>query len=190
MRAMFDEPVARLRQLRTEQLTDDELAAIRRLMDAAFGPEPENSFDDDDWAHALGGVHFVLDMDERVVSHASVVARELRVAGRPLRTGYVEAVATRPALQRRGHGTRLMAAVNEHIAAEYELGALGTGSIGFYERLGWRVWQGQTYVRTLKGDVRTPDEDGGILVLLTPFSPMDLDLAAPISCEWRPGDVW
>ena len=39
------------------------------------------------------------------------------------------------------------------------------------------------------GDERTPEEDGFVLVRLTPTSP-DLDLSAPISCEWRPGDVW
>lgn len=187
---MTQEPTIRLRRLPTAQLTSVELADIRALMDAAFGPEPENSFDDDDWVHALGGLHFVLDVAGAAVSHASVVERALHVAGRPLRTGYVEAVATLPALQGRGHGSRVMAAVNEHIAAEYELGALGTGSVGFYERLGWRVWQGPTYVRSDGGDVRTPDEDGGILVLLTRSTPSDLDVTAPISCEWRPGDVW
>lgn len=187
---MIEKPTIRLRRLPTAQLTSAELADIRALMDSAFGPEPENSFDDDDWAHALGGLHFVLDVDGAVVGHASVVERSLHVAGRPLRTGYVEAVATLPALQGRGHGTRVMAAVNEHIESEYELGALGTGSVGFYERLGWRMWSGPTFVRTEAGDVRTPDEDGGILVLLTPSTPWDLDLTAPISCEWRPGDVW
>jgi aminoglycoside 2'-N-acetyltransferase I len=39
------------------------------------------------------------------------------------------------------------------------------------------------------GERRTPDEDGGVLVRLTPSSP-DLDPAAPLSCDWRPGDVW
>ena len=41
------------------------------------------------------------------------------------------------------------------------------------------------------GDVeaRTPDEEGDILVLETPAMP-GVDLGAPLSCEWRPGDVW
>lgn len=187
---MSDPPGLHLRRLRTAELTATELAEIRRLMDLAFGPEPENSFDDDDWAHSLGGFHSVLDEAGAIVSHASVVERVLHVAGRPLRTGYVEAVATLPERQRLGYGSRVMAAVNDHIVAGYELGALGTGSVGFYERLGWRVWQGPTFVRTSEGARRTLAEDGGILVLLTPRSPDDLDLTAPISCEWRPGDVW
>jgi len=183
-------PTARLRVLPTSALVPAELAAIRRLMDAAFGTEPENSFDDDDWAHALGGSHFVLDMAGEIVSHASVVERELHVAGQPIHTGYVEAVATLPQRQGLGYGSQVMVAVNEHIAAGYELGALGTGSREFYERLGWRVWQGPTFVRTEAGQERTPDEDGGILILLTPATPAALDLSAPISCEWRSGDVW
>jgi aminoglycoside 2'-N-acetyltransferase I len=36
---------------------------------------------------------------------------------------------------------------------------------------------------------RTPEEDGGILILRTPMTP-PLDLTAALSCEWRPGDVW
>jgi aminoglycoside 2'-N-acetyltransferase I len=82
-----------------------------------------------------------------------------------------------------------MTEVNEHVVANFELGALGTGSQGFYERLGWQVWRGPTSVRTAEGEQPTPDEDGYVLVLLTPTSPV-LDLGAPISCDWRPGDVW
>jgi aminoglycoside 2'-N-acetyltransferase I len=39
------------------------------------------------------------------------------------------------------------------------------------------------------GPLRTPNEDGYVMVLPTPASP-PLDLTAAISCEWRPGDVW
>ena len=71
----------------------------------------------------------------------------------------------------------------------FELGALGTGEQGFYERLGWRIWTGPSSVRTDDGERLTPDEDGYIMVLLTRAS-ATVDLAAAISCEWRPGDVW
>ena len=66
---------------------------------------------------------------------------------------------------------------------------LGTGEQHFYERLGWRTWRGPAFVRTPDGARRTPDEEGFILVLETVTSP-PLDLDAPISCDWRPGDVW
>jgi aminoglycoside 2'-N-acetyltransferase I len=182
-------PSGRIRRLPTEALSEPEIAAIRALLDAAFWEDEDERFTDEDWQHSVGGIHVVLDLGGEIVAHASVVARELHVAGLPLRTGYVEAVATAPAEQRRGYGTQVMQAIDEEIRAEYELGALGTGEIEFYERLGWRVWPGPTSVRTADGERRTLDEDGGIMVLLTPATPA-IDLNDPISCEWRPGDVW
>lgn len=156
---------------------------------AAFGADEEERFTEDDWDHAVGGVHFVLAVEGRVIAHASVVERELHVDGRPLRTGYVEAVAVTPERQGAGFGSMVMSDVSTYIRESFELGALGTGRQRFYERLGWRAWAGPTSVRTADGIRRTPDEDGLILVLTTPTSPQ-LDPAAPISCDFRPGDVW
>jgi aminoglycoside 2'-N-acetyltransferase I len=72
----------------------------------------------------------------------------------------------------------------------YELGALDTGIPAFYERLEWERWRGPTAVRTERGVIRTPEEDGLVMVRTTPLTPEGLDLAAAISCDWRPGDVW
>ncbi len=179
----------RLRRVSTQELTSPEVAAIRAMLLAAFGPADDERFSDDDWDHAVGGVHFVLDVGGAMVTHASVVERELHVDGRPLRTGYVEAVGTAPDGQGAGHGSQVMADVTAYIRDRFELGALGTGRHHFYERLGWLRWAGPTFVRTADGLRRTPDEDGDILVLPTASSP-PLDLAAALSCEWRPGDVW
>ena len=180
---------ARLRRLATAALTSSEIDSIRALMLAAFGTDTERGFDDDDWDHALGGLHFVLDVDGVIVAHAAVVERELRVDDRPLRTGYVEAVAAAPEHQGRGFGSQVMEDVARYIRSTFELGALGTGRHSFYERLGWRTWQGPTSVRTADGPQRTPEEDGDILVLRTPTTP-PLDPTASISCDWRAGDVW
>jgi aminoglycoside 2'-N-acetyltransferase I len=179
----------RLRRLATSDLATEDVAAIRDLLEAAFGPDEEERFTEDDWQHAVGGVHFVLDLDGEIVAHASVVERELHVDGRPLRTGYVEAVATAPRRQGKGYGSLVMADVAAYIEERFELGALGTGSQHFYERLGWRTWRGPSFVRTAIGPQRTPDDDGSILVLATPSSPA-LDVTASISCEFRAGDVW
>jgi aminoglycoside 2'-N-acetyltransferase I len=173
----------------TQDLTAAEITAIRGLLAAAFGSDEEEAFTEDDWEHAVGGLHFVLDVDGEIVAHASVVDRELHVDGHPLRTGYVEAVATAPARQGAGHGSRLMSEVTAYIRDRFELGALGTGRQGFYERQGWRIWRGPSAVRTTDGLRPTPEDDGGIMVVSTPTSPL-LDLDAPISCEWRAGDVW
>lgn len=180
---------ARLRVLRTTELTGAEVLAIRAIMRDAFGSDPEERFSQDDWVHALGGRHFVLDVAGDIVTHASVVERELHIDGRPLRTGYVEAVATAPAHDAKGYGSQVMEAANAHIRDRYELGALGTGRHRFYERLGWETWQGPAYVRGPAGEARTPDEEGYILVLRTPNSP-PFDRTEPISCAWREGDVW
>src|SRR6266576_1260057 len=179
----------RLRRLRTTELTDAEVVEIRRLLDAAFWDDEEERFTQADWDHSIGGVHFVLDVDGPIVSHASVVERELHIAGRPFRTGYVEAVATTPDRQGEGFGTMVMRDASAYVRERFELGALGTGEQGFYERLGWTTWVGPSSVRTDDGERRTPDEDGYIMVLLTPVSAA-VRPTAGISCEWRPGDVW
>ena len=180
----------RLRRLATSELTPDEVRAIRALMEIAFGLEDEEErFSDDDWQHALGGVHFVLELDGEIVAHAAVVERRLFVGGLPLRTGYVEAVATSPDRQGVGLGSIVMTDVTEYVWEGFELGGLGTGRQSFYGRLGWRIWAGPSAVRTPDGERPTPDDDGYIMVLETPTSP-PLDLDAQISCEERPGDVW
>jgi aminoglycoside 2'-N-acetyltransferase I len=82
-----------------------------------------------------------------------------------------------------------MEAAGSYIRDRFELGALGTGRAAFYERLGWRTWRGPSAVRTPGGEHPTPEDDGFIMVLETPSTP-PLDPADPISCDWRPGDVW
>lgn len=178
-----------VRRVPTDQLTEAETRALRRLLGDAFAADEHGGLTEDDWQHALGGVHFLVELDGTIATHASVVQRELQVAGVAVRTGYVEAVATAPGLQGRGYGSVVMGAVATYIAANFELGALGTGSQGFYQRLGWQVWRGPSGARTSDGVEPTPDEDGYILVLPTPSTPT-LDLDASISCEWRPGDAW
>lgn len=184
---MPDQPT--ILKLPTNALSTKQTADIRELLWSAFADDEHGAFTEDDWQHAIGGIHFVAVLDDEIVCHASVVERELHVAGVPLRTGYVEAVATAPPRQGQGLGTAVMHEVGRLIKATYELGALGTGSQGFYERFGWKIWRGPSSVRMKHGDQRTPDEDGYIMALLTPRMPR-VDLDSPISCEWRPGDVW
>ncbi len=175
-----------IRQVRSEELSNDDVPTLRELFALAWGSD---DFSETDWGNALGGLHFVAKDERGILAHASVVPRELHVEERPLRTGYVEAMATRPELQGRGIGTEVLRAVNDHIVDAYELGALDTGSDWFYRRLGWLRWRGPTFVRTADGVLRTEDEDGNIMVLPPPASG-PLDVEAAISCEWRPGDVW
>lgn len=181
-------PSDRVRSLATGELTAEEIVRLRDLLWAAF-PGGEEAFTEDDWQHGLGGRHFLMQRDGLIVSHASVVERQLHIGEVPLRTGYVESVATDPQRQRQGLGTTVMRAATAYITSTFELGALGTGEHAFYERLGWETWRGPAYVRTQHGPKRTPDEEGFIMILRTSRTPT-LDDAAAISCDWRPGDVW
>ena len=185
-----DPAAVRVRRIASADLTAADIEAIRSLLWAAFDSDDEDErFTEDDWQHALGGRHVVVSDGDSIVAHAAVVERPIEIGGRALRTGYVEAVASEPQSQRQGHGTLAMIEVARIIDADFELGVLGTGSHAFYERLGWRTWRGPSFVRSPDGLVATPDDDGCLLVLETRRTPR-LDPEAPISCDWRPGDVW
>jgi aminoglycoside 2'-N-acetyltransferase I len=180
--------MASVRLVSTGDLTTDELRTIRALCDAAWAG-PDDAFGENDWQHALGGVHAVCEDGDEIVAHGSVVPRTLRADGVELPTGYVEAVATLPDRRGRGHGSAVMRSLTAHVDATYPLGALSTGVPPFYERLGWTRWTGPTSV-LVDGEARpTPEEDGAILVRFTPTSPR-LDPSGPLSCDPRPGDVW
>jgi aminoglycoside 2'-N-acetyltransferase I len=179
--------MTRLRRATTAELTDGELAALRRLVFGAFG----GRFDEHDWEHALGGTHVLAVEEDELVAHGAVVPRWLVAGERGLRSGYVEGVATRSDRRGRGLGTLVMREAGRMVREGYELGALADGSRipGFYQRLGWETWRGPTFVAAPAGTARTAEDDGGILVLRTPASP-ELDLRDPLVCDWRAGDVW
>lgn len=181
----------RLRTAHTAELTRAELAAIRGLLDGAFAGHPDGEFTDADWDHTLGGMHVTAWEGDVPIGHACVVQRRLLHAGRALRTGYVEAVAVRADRRRRGHGTAVMTVAERYIRGAYELGALGSAeeAVDFYAGRGWQLWRGPTSALTPRdGVVPTPDVDGWIYVLPLPHTP--LDLTAPLTCDWRDGDVW
>lgn len=185
MDASADETArAQMRMAPTDDLPPQVLGKLKRLNEEAHGHRFA-----EDWDHALGGMHFFIEDGDEPLSHASVVERLLETGGRRHRTGYVEAVATRPDRQRRGLASRVIQAVTDYVRVEFELGALCTGENDFYERFGWETWHGQTFVRTEDGLVRTGHEDGNVMILRTALSP-EIDLAGAISCESRPGDVW
>jgi aminoglycoside 2'-N-acetyltransferase I len=180
--------VVAVRRSSSADLTDRERVSLRSLCDEAF--VHDGGFSDDDFDHAFGGAHFMVVEAGEIVSHASVVPRQMKSNRRALATGYVEAVATLPARQGTGLGTAVMREASAFIQDTYELGVLGTGVQAFYARLGWVVWRGPTSAVTPVGGLTpTPEDDGYVMALLTPET-SGIDLAAPISCDWRPGDAW
>ena len=168
----------------TSSLDATRLQAIRRLLDDAF-----LVFDDDAWEHCLGGMHATIWEGGEVVAHASVVQRRLLHGGQPLRTGYVEAVAVRADRRRRGYGRAVMERLGEVIRGAYEVGGLAAGAPAatLYRSLGWRAWEGRTWVLGPEGLARTPKDDGGVYVLPVTAT---LDLAGDLACDWRGGEVW
>lgn len=172
-------------RLSTAEVSADLLAAIHQLLIEAF----DGDFSDEDWAHTLGGWHSIVTDGGAVVAHAAVVPRLLDAADRTVRTGYVEGVATAPDRQGEGLGSLAMDDAAALLRDRFEMGALSTSRHSFYERLGWQRWHGPTFVRDGARTVRTEDEDDGIMVLRFGHS-AGVDLAAPLTCEARPGDDW
>ena len=169
----------------SEDLSSSLRQDFRLLLDRAF----DGTFSNDDWDHALGGVHVWMTGAQGPISHGSLVERTLVCSGATLRVGYVEAVATDATCRRQGHGARIMRRIGELIRAGYPLAALSTGTHAFYETLGWERWRGPTYVDGPTGRERTPADDGDVMLLCTPRSPR-LEFDGAIVCDWRSGDVW
>jgi aminoglycoside 2'-N-acetyltransferase I len=169
----------------TSQLDAGTLAAARALLDDVFARD----MTDDDWEHALGGMHAVVWEEGELVGHASVVQRRLLYEGRALRAGYVEGVAVRADQRRRGHASAMMEALEGVIRGAYELGALGAtdDAAPLYTARGWRLWRGPLAAITPTGVVRTAEEEGAVYVLP---GAVELDLTRELTCDWRDGDVW
>jgi aminoglycoside 2'-N-acetyltransferase I len=177
--------VADLHIAHTADLDPAALAAARALLDDVFA----GNMTEDDWEHALGGMHALVWEGPVLIGHASVIQRRLLYRGRALRTGYVEAVAVRADRRRRGHGAVMMEALERVLRGAYDLGALGASDEGarFYAARGWQLWRGPTSVLTPAGLRRTPEEDGAIYVFELD---VPLDAASELTCDWRDGDVW
>jgi aminoglycoside 2'-N-acetyltransferase I len=177
--------MSELQVAHTADLDPATLAAAHAMLGEVF----EGGFEEDDWEHALGGIHALVWDGGELVAHGSVVQRRLMHAGRVLRTGYVEGVGVLASRRGQGHAAAVMAPLERVIAAAYDVGALGASDMGagFYAARGWRQWRGRTYALTPDGIVRTEDEDEGIYVLP---GGVPLDLTGDLTCDWREGDVW
>ncbi len=179
----------RVTTAQTEELVPSQVAELTAVCEAAF----EESFASA-WERVGPGLHVMGELDGRVVAHSMIVDRRLYLgheADLALDAGYVEHVATLPAFQGRGHGAATMRRVAEIIGEEYALGALATGRNNFYERCGWESWGGPTSVRMPDGErLRSPTQDGHVMILRTPRTPANLAIDGPICIDWRTGDSW
>lgn len=176
--------MTRVQTAHTADLDRATLDAARALLYAVF-----DDMTDDDWEHALGGVHALVWEGDELIGHASLIQRRLLHGGRALRAGHVEGVGVRADRRRRGHGGAMMDELERVVRGAYDVGALGAAeeALNFYAARGWKVWQGPTSSLTPTGIVRTADDDGCVFVL--PVS-VPLDLSGELTCDWREGDVW
>ena len=173
-----------VRVAHTAELDTATLSAARRLLYDVFGDMTEQ-----DWDHALGGVHALAWDGADLVGHASVVQRRLIYQDRALRCGYVEGVAVRADRRQRGIGGSMMTVLERVIRRAYDLGALGSTdeAAHFYAARGWQRWLGPSSALTPSGIRRTADDDGGVYVFPVGF-PLSLD--SSLICDWRNGDTW
>src|SRR4051795_5488241 len=148
----------------TSQLDMATLESAWLLVRAAFSP---GGFTEQDWEHALGGMHALVHDEETLVAHGSVVQRRFLHGGRTWRVGDVEAVAVAARARRRGHGSAVMGALEDVIRRAYEFGALSATDDGvpLYRSHGWQPWRGPVSALAPSGLLRTPDEDGAVYVL-------------------------
>src|SRR3954447_6541210 len=126
--------MAQLTVAHTAQLEPAMLESARLMVRAAFTQNRESgvpgSFDDEDWDHALGGVHALVHDGGELVAHGSVIQRRFLHAGRSWRVGYVGAVGVAARARRRGHGSAVMGALEEIIRRAYDFGALSATDDG------------------------------------------------------------
>jgi aminoglycoside 2'-N-acetyltransferase I len=173
--------------LPTVALTTATRESIVSLCNGAWGHDPEHEFAGL-FDLVTDSMHVLAYENEVLVAHACWADRRLEPEGLPpLRTAYVDAVATEPVLQGRGIGSLVMQRFARE-AADYELNALSSERApAFYERLNWERWRGPTGVRTAQGTQPTPDDI--VLILRTQTTPV-LNLDAGLLADNRPGQPW
>lgn len=136
-----------------------------------------------------GGWHFLAYREDQLVSHALVTTRWLQPEGLPeLKTAYIDAVATLPAVQGQGYASALLRQMAKKIDSEYVIAGLETERITFYERLGWELWRGPLAGRGKDGLIPTPDQTGIMILRLSQTPPLDLDRGLTI--EAQTGRIW
>ena len=173
------------RLVHTADLDSETRQRVCQMVTAAFGGD----FTDDDWEHALGGMHALIWHRGAIIAHAAVVQRRLLYHGDALRCGYVEGVAVREDFRGQGLVRALLDGAEQVIRGAYQVGAVSSSDLarGIYAARGWLRWRGPTSALAPTGPTRTPDDDGAVFVLPVGIS---LDTSADLMCDWRAGDLW
>jgi aminoglycoside 2'-N-acetyltransferase I len=173
------------RLVHTADLDSETRQRVHQMVTDAFAGD----FTENDWEHALGGMHALICRHNAIIAHAAVVQRRLVYRGSALRCGYVEGVAVREDCRGQGLVRALLDGVEQVMRGAYQLGALSSSARArrLYAARGWLPWRGPTSVLAPTGPIRTPEDDGTIFVFPVGIS---LDTTADLMCDWRAGDVW
>ncbi len=173
------------RLVHTANLDSETRQRVWQMVTAAFAGD----FTDNDWEHALGGMHALIWQHGAIVGHAAVVQRRLINRGHALRCGYLEAVAVREDCRGRGLAHALLDGIEQVIRGAYQLGAVSSSAPArrVYTARGWLPWTGASSALAPTGPVRTPEDDGTVLVLPAGIDP---DTSTELMCDWRDGNVW
>lgn len=177
-------PDLKIRTSNSATLSAHDRNRILLLCDRAYGEDLRESFET-----FAAPIHVFATLDDVIVSHALWITRWLTPGERPpLRTAYVEAVATDPAYQGRGLASAVMRRLIIEVE-DFDLAALCASDDGqrLYRRLGWEPWLGPLSIRRGRQTIETPEES--IVIHRLPASP-PLDPREPMSAEWRPGELW
>ena len=167
-----------------DQVNPETESCIRTLLDLAY----EGDFSSEDWEHTFGGKYFIGYLGDTIIAHGSVVPRSMFIDGEAITVGYVEAIAVLPSHWRQGFGTQLMQQITKFCQDTYGLSMLSTDENQFYKKLGWCQFQGESFARTGELEVRTLEEDEG-LMLLHGKNSQNREIHRAVS-ESRSGDDW
>ena len=176
--------------LRIAMLTTEELGAEARASIIAVCIAAHNI---EDFQHLFtfipsGGRHFLAYRGDELVSHAVVTTRWAQPESMPpLKTAYVDAVATLPQQQGLGYASATMHALGDSVQ-DFDIGCLQTDLLGFYERFGWEHWRGPLSGRGDDGPIPTPDQRGVMILRLSRTPALDLDEG--LSIERQPSRIW
>ncbi|AUH53162.1 GNAT family N-acetyltransferase [Chromobacterium sp. ATCC 53434] len=148
---------------------------------------------EEDFSPQLGGLedatHLLVHDAGELVSHAAWLQRELRADGLPpLRSAYVEAVATLPDRQGKGYGSAMLSTIPALIGDDYDIAALSPSEADFYARRGWELWLGPLAYHDNGSLVETPEEE--VMIYRLFYTPSALDISGALETDWRPGEVW
>lgn len=174
-------------QLRIEvvpgaRLTKARRAAVYAVLARAYEEDLEPLY-----RTLVDPIHVLASLGDELVGHAIWVTRWLQPGTLPpLRSAYIEGVATAPEMERRGIATAVMRFLQSRIV-DYQLGGLSPATPLLYRRLGWEEWRGALAIRTEHGLLATPGEE--LMILRLPSTP-PLELDEPMTAEWRPGELW